>query len=300
MSDSPFALEHSTDTVAIVGVGLIGGSIGAALRKRGFGGRVLGVGRDEARLERARAAGLIDEALTDLVAAASRSDLIVVCTPVDCIVSHVREAATSCRPGTLITDAGSVKRSICRALDGMLASGVTFIGSHPLAGSEKQGFEHARADLFQGRICVVTPAPKAPADQLARLTAFWESIGFRVRSLSPEEHDCGLARTSHLPHVAAASLASLLSNDDRLLAATGFRDTTRIAAGDPGLWVPILLNNAEPLLQELDRFGARLAEFRQAISTGDGGRLRELLAQAKQARESLDGERAGSAASQKS
>ena len=288
MNDPPFALQHSTETVAIVGVGLIGGSIAAALKARGFRGTVLGVGRDAGRLEQARNAGLIDDGFTDLPAAARRSDWIIVCTPVDCIATHVREAAPHCRPGTLVTDAGSVKQSICRALDGALPTGVTFIGSHPLAGSEKQGFEHAHADLFEGRVCVVTPDANTPENQLARLTAFWQSLGLEAIQLSPDDHDRALARTSHLPHVVAASLAGSLADGDGLLVATGFRDTTRIAAGDPDLWTAILLNNADSLLRPLDAFSARLAEWREAIAARDRTRLRELLASAKRRRNALD------------
>lgn len=288
MSDPPFALEHSTETVAIVGVGLIGGSIAAALKARGFRGPVLGVGRDAWRLAQARSAGLLDESLTDLATAARRSDWIIVCTPVDCIATHVREAAPHSRPGTLITDAGSVKQSVCRALDGALPPGVTFIGSHPLAGSEKQGFEHARPDLFEGRVCVVTPDRSTPADQLARLTAFWQSLGLEVLQLSADDHDRALARTSHLPHVVAASLASGLADGDAPLTATGFRDTTRIAAGDPDLWTAIILNNTDPLLTALDAFSSRLAELREAIAARDRTRIRELLARAKHNRDALN------------
>ena len=288
MSDPPFALEHSTETVAIVGVGLIGGSIAAALKARGFRGPVLGVGRDAGRLEQARGAGLIDEGFTDLPTAARRSDWIIVCTPVDCIASHVREGAPHCRPGTLVTDAGSVKEAICRALDGALPPGVTFIGSHPLAGSEKQGFEHARPGLFEGRVCVVTPDERTPEDQLYRLLAFWRSLGLDVLQLSADDHDRALARTSHLPHVVAASLASALANGDARLCATGFRDTTRIAAGDPDLWTAILLDNTESVLAALDGFGARLADFRDAIAARDRARIHELLAHAKRRRDALN------------
>lgn len=290
MSGPPFSPETSTETVAIVGVGLIGGSIAAALRERRFGGRILGVGRSAARLKQAQAAGLIDAGRTDPAAAAEEADLIVVCTPVDCIAEHVRTAAARCPPGTLITDAGSVKQSICRALDGVLPRGVTFIGSHPLAGSEKQGFEHARADLFENRVCVVTPDEATPADQLARLTAFWRALGLHVLELSAEEHDRALARTSHLPHVAAAALVSQLPDDERVLTATGFRDTTRIAAGNPDLWTAILLNNVEPLREALDRYAERLADFRSALAGHDSAALKNLLAQAKRVRDSLDGE----------
>ena len=162
------------ETIAIIGVGLIGGSIAAALKKRGFAGRIIGVGRNASRLENAKAAGLIDACSTDPAEAAGQSDLIVFCTPVNLIVEGVRDISATCRPGTLITDAGSTKGNLCRELSSEFAEVVTFIGSHPLAGSEKQGCEEADPDLFQNRVCVVTPNDTTAADQISRLNAFWE------------------------------------------------------------------------------------------------------------------------------
>ena len=275
------------ESVAVVGVGLIGGSIGAALKRRGFPGRVIGVGRDQRRMQfAARVENLIDEPTDDLCAAAASADLIVFCTPVDRITDGVRACAPHCRPGTLLTDAGSIKGAICHELTG-LPDGVTFVGSHPLAGSEKSGFEHARGDLFQDRVCVVTPRPDAPARQLERLTAFWRFLGMRVVAMTPEAHDETLAETSHLPHVAAAALAATLADDHRPFAATGFRDTTRVAAGDPDLWTAILLANAAPVLAALTRFETRLADFRRALEARDAPALKNLLTHAKTNRDAL-------------
>lgn len=274
-------------TVAIIGVGLIGGSIAAALKKRRRAERVFGVGRTLSRLEKARAAGLIDAGTSEVGEAVPDADLVVVCTPVDRIADDVRAAAAYCRPGTLLTDAGSVKGAICRALAGGLPDGVTFIGSHPLAGSEQQGFEHADAGLFEGRLCVITPEGKASTADRERLTAFWEGLGMNVVETSPDEHDRALAATSHLPHVAAAALAALLAEDNGAFASTGFRDTTRIAAGDPNLWTPILLSNREAVLQCLGEFQNLLAEFRDALEKEDTTALKNLLEVAKRNRDVL-------------
>jgi len=284
---SPATPAPRPQTVAIVGVGLIGGSLGAALRKRGLA-RVIGVGRNAERLKEAQRAGVIEEAEVELRAAAARSDLIVFCTPVDRIVTGVREAAAACRPGTLLTDAGSVKVTICESLAAGLPQGVTFIGSHPLAGSEKQGFEHADSELYKDRVCVITPDKSTPPDTVTKLRRFWEGIGMHVRELSPEAHDRALAQTSHLPHVVASALAAILEPECAPLAATGFRDTTRIAGGDPDLWVAILLDNAEAVLESLKKYESSLGAFTRAIEKRDGEDLKQLLAEGRDRREDLD------------
>ena len=286
--ERPAATLLKSSNIGIVGVGLIGGSIAAALKKRGFNGRIIGIGRNSVRLQDAQTAGLVDEFTTDLTDAAAKCDLIIFCTPVDRIAYGVITAAAKSSPGTLITDAGSVKGSICRELDGRLPGGVTFIGSHPLAGSEKNGFEHADADLFVGRTCVVTPDIATPPEQLERLTRFWETLGMIVVSMTAEDHDAALARTSHLPHVVAAALAATLSPENDELAATGFADTTRIASGDPELWTAILLANADAVSNRLSEYTQQLDEFRAAIVNRDADVLKNLLEEAKRKRDDLD------------
>ena len=274
--------------VAIAGVGLIGGSIALAVRQGGFDGPIVGIGRNPERLEAARQQGVIDSWVTDPVEAAGNCDLFVFCTPVNLIARGVRSVAAACRPGTLLSDAGSSKDEICRELRTGLPEGVTFIGSHPLAGSEQQGFEHAAGDLYQGRTCVLTPWPETPRGELERLRRFWELLGMQVVTRSPEDHDLALARTSHLPHVAAAALTAILDGGDGPLAATGFRDTTRIAAGDPDLWVAILESNRAAVLVALEKLGGTLDEFRQTLASGDSAGLKKLLQDAKRNRDALD------------
>ncbi|MFN0054279.1 MAG: prephenate dehydrogenase [Planctomycetales bacterium] len=288
MTQPPDCVPFSPiETIAIVGVGLIGGSLAAAAKAKRLARVVIGVGRNSQRLEQARQQGLIDEGTSDLGAAASRADLMVFCTPVDRIANQVREAAPRCRPGTLITDAGSVKGTICQTVGAVPASGVAFVGSHPLAGSEKQGFEFADPRLFDGRVCVVTPQPDTCRDATLRTAAFWNALGMHVHEMSPEAHDQALAETSHLPHVVAAAMAAVLDPAHAGLTATGFRDTTRIAGGDPDLWTAILQANAPAVLAGLKKYEAELRAFHEALDAGDFGRLRELLARAKTRRDLL-------------
>jgi prephenate dehydrogenase len=282
----PNAQALPFQTIGIVGCGLIGCSIAAALKSRGFAGQIIGCGRPGANLQMALGRKFVDRAESDLTAAAGHCELIVVCTPVDRIVDDVRCAAQGARSGTLITDAGSVKKFVA-SLDGEILGGVTFIGSHPIAGSEKQGCTHAEADLFDGHVCVLTPLPATPRPKAETLAEFWRALGMSVVEMSPEAHDRALAQTSHVPHVVAAALAASLDTENRSLTAGGFQDTTRIAAGDPDLWTAILLANAAEVTGGLRGVSSRLQDLIAAIEARDTNRLRELLRLAKQQRDSL-------------
>jgi prephenate dehydrogenase len=275
-------------TLTIVGVGLIGGSIGLAARQRGLAERIVGVGRQRNSLDRALAVGAIDEGCLDLRQGVQRAEVAVFCTPVDRIVEQVLTAAPGCTPGTLLTDAGSTKAVIVEALDGRLPPGIAYVGSHPLAGSEKQGPEHADPRLFQERLTVVTPTNKTDPEALARTEAFWQALGARVRVMTPHEHDRALALTSHLPHLLASALAGILPPAYHDLTASGFRDTTRVAAGDPGLWSAIFAQNREALLQTLAQLRGRLDEFQKALDPQDQHTLNTLLSQAKRTRDALE------------
>jgi prephenate dehydrogenase len=274
------------DTLSIVGVGLLGASVGLAARKRRLARHVLGVGRDPATLERAARRGAIDAAC-DLPEAARRSQFVVVCTPVETVAEHVLKIGLHCAAHTHITDVGSTKAAIVRSLDGKLPPGVAFVGSHPLAGSEKRGSEHAEADLFEGRLTVVTPGPTTPPDAVSRVVTFWEAVGSRVTIMDPEGHDRALALTSHLPHLAAAALAGILPAELHELTATGFRDTTRVAAGHPSLWTGIFAQNRAATLDALGRLCAQLEKYRVALENKDWAALDALLTQAKKVRDAL-------------
>jgi cyclohexadieny/prephenate dehydrogenase len=278
-------------TIGIVGCGMIGCSLAAALKSRKFRGQIVGCGRPGANLETALARGLVDRVESEAAKTAAACDFLVVCTPVDRIADDVRALAKAARPGTLITDAGSVKQPICRSLED-LPAGVAFIGSHPIAGSEKQGCAHADAQLFVDRVCVVTPLPSASRAQVARVGEFWQALGMSVVEMSPEAHDRALAQTSHVPHAVAAALAASLDVENRGLTAGGFQDTTRIAAGDPELWSAILLANAGEVAAGLRTVSAQLAELLAALETHDKTRLQALLRTAKQNRDGLSSARA--------
>ncbi|MCI0458347.1 MAG: prephenate dehydrogenase/arogenate dehydrogenase family protein [Gemmataceae bacterium] len=275
------------DTLTIVGVGLIGGSIGLAARRRGVAQHVIGVGRNRDNLERARQLGAIDEWSLDLLAAARRSDFLVCCTPVDQIAAQALAAANVCPAGAVLTDAGSTKAALVREVEAALPSSVSFVGSHPLAGSEKRGAEHADARLFEGRLTVVTPTVRSDPAAVKRVAWFWRVLGSRVCFLGTEEHDRALALTSHLPHLVASALAGLLVPELFDLAATGFRDTTRVAAGDPSLWTAIFAHNRGAVLDALAKLSGRLEEFRAALEAGDSAALDTLLTQGKRTRDAL-------------
>jgi prephenate dehydrogenase len=275
-------------SLAIVGVGLIGGSIGLAVKQRRLAERVVGAGRNEASLRRAQTAGAIDEISLDFVEAVRRADMAVFCTPVDRIADQILKVAAECAPCTLLTDAGSTKSAIVHAVDGRIPKGISFVGSHPLAGSEKRGPEHAAANLFENKLTIVTPTAQTDAAAIERTTNFWRALGARVRLLDPEEHDRALALTSHLPHLVAVGLAGILKPEVHDLTAAGFRDTTRVASGDPSIWTGIFLQNKEPVLAALDLFEERLQSFRDALTAGDRLTLDSLLHQAKKVRDALE------------
>jgi cyclohexadieny/prephenate dehydrogenase len=274
-------------TLTIVGVGLIGGSIGLAAKRRKVAERVLGTGRRQASLNQALAIGAIDEAFLDLATAVHRAEVAVFCTPVDRIAEQVLDSAPGCAPGTLLTDAGSTKAEMVRRVEGRLPQGVAFVGSHPLAGSERRGAEHADADLFQDRLTIVTRTPATDPAALERISAFWRALGSRVQVMDPEAHDQALAMTSHLPHLLAAALAGVLPPKLQELTASGFRDTTRVAAGDPALWTGIFAQNRLAVLDALQRLDEQLTRFREALVLGNWTAVGDLLAQAKKVRDAL-------------
>jgi prephenate dehydrogenase len=284
---------RSWDTVAIVGVGLIGGSIGLALRQRNLAQKILGVGRRRQSLEKALALGCITEIAADSAAAARQADLVIVCTPVETIAQQVLEAARSAKPGCLITDAGSTKEQLVAEIETALATApadeVNFVGSHPIAGSEKNGPAAADPNLFDGRVTVVTPTERSDPTAVAAIEEFWKSIGARVMKMDPREHDAIVARTSHLPHLVASALAATTPGNDECLPLTGsgWADTTRIASGDPELWRQILLTNRRPTLSALADFETVLRTWRHALESGNGQLLTELLKEGKTRRDAM-------------
>jgi prephenate dehydrogenase len=275
------------NTVAIVGVGLIGGSIGLALRQRKLAQKVIGIGRRQESLRAARRVGAIDHTTIDLEKGVAEADLIIVCTPVGRIVEDVRKAALHCPEGTLITDVGSAKQAIVAELDQGLPRDCRFLGSHPLAGSEKTGATYAKADLFEGRVAILTPTKNTRAEDYDLLEEFWEALGSVVIRLSPEDHDHALAITSHLPHILASALILSVPEKYFRLAGPGLHDTTRIASGDAELWRQILELNRENVLAALGQFSDHLSALRNAVANGDRDEITRLLTLAKKNRDAL-------------
>ncbi|TCT07100.1 prephenate dehydrogenase [Paralcaligenes ureilyticus] len=284
MPDSP-----AVGVLAVIGVGLIGGSFAAALRSRGAVGRVLGVGRHAHTLERARQMGLIDEAVS-LQEAAGQADLIVLATPVGAMGRILAQLKPHLRDETLITDTGSTKASVVAAARAALGERIAqFVPAHPIAGAEATGPEAANAVLYQGRVVVLTPLAENTDAARQRLTDLWEGCGARVMCMTPEAHDVVLASVSHVPHFLASvfmgQVAAAADSDRRLgLAGSGFRDFTRIAAGSPEMWRDIFLANRAAVLSELQEVKAALLQAEQALQEEDGQGLHDFLERAALAR----------------
>ena len=284
------------NTVAIIGVGLIGGSIGIALRERELAQRVVGIGRRQESLRTARRVGAVNNTTVDLAKGVAEANLIIVCTPVGRIVDDIRRAAENCPPGTLITDTGSTKSSIVEAFnsdedhpsaDKTLPRGCRFLGSHPLAGGEKIGPAHASGDLFEGRVTVVTPTKSTLAEDFDLLENFWTALGSMVVKMTAAEHDRAVAMTSHMPHAVAAVLACSVPEEFFRLIGTGFLDSTRTAAGGTEIWKHIFALNRDNILAALSHFGRNLASLETAIRNGDEAMIERILTLAKNNRDAL-------------
>jgi prephenate dehydrogenase len=275
------------DQVTIIGVGLIGGSLGLALRRKKLARRVVGVGHRQLSIDRALGMGAIDRGTLDPLEGVKGADLVVLGTAVRLIVEMGKRVAGVLSPGVIVTDVGSTKSEIVHRLEEALPAGVSFVGAHPIAGSEKRGIDAARPDLFQESVCVLTPTARTDPEAMRRVADLWTAVGARVSTLSCEEHDRVLARTSHLPHLAAAALVAAIEDPDTRFVGAGLRDTTRVAAGDVDVWCDIFMTNREAVLEALSGFTERVSELRRAVEAGDRDKLALLLAAAKSRRDSL-------------
>jgi prephenate dehydrogenase len=285
------------ETVALVGVGLLGGSLGLALRERGLARRVLAVARRPETVRQALALGVADEGSSDLDAGAAGADLVVLCVPVLSMPALVERMAPHLRPGAVVTDVGSTKSVLVRELPRRLRPENPYVGGHPMAGSEKTGVEAARADLFEGARYLLTPDADTPEETVERLERWVVRLGAVPVRLDPAAHDRAVAGISHLPHVAAAALASAVRAEGtagspeieilQQLVAGGFRSTTRIAASSPELWRDICLTNREAVLEALRLFGAELELFARALQAEDGPALLSAFERARRAHADL-------------
>lgn len=280
------------ERLAIVGVGLLGGSVAKAARARGLAREIVGVGRDLARLRPALSEGALDRATTDVAEGVAGADGIVLGAPVlvnEALLGPVWRAAPA---GAVVTDVGSTKRGIVAAAE-RLAAGrreVHFVGSHPMAGSERSGYGVARADLFTGATVVVTPGDAADARAVKGVEEFWTALGARVVTLDPETHDRAVAAISHLPHVVAWALVDAVTRFEPgalAIAARGFKDTTRIAASDPDVWREILTDNRAAVAASVAAFRRALDDLEALVAAGDGPALTAFLTRMKTLRERL-------------
>ena len=297
--------------VLIHGVGLLGASLGLALKKHRLAATITGVGRaNSPSLDIAKSKGAIDHGSTDLAAATqglhlpanakSPADLVILCTPIRQFQNAMRTLAPALAPNTLITDVGSTKADVLQWAADLLPKTVHFIGSHPMAGSEKSGPDSARDNLYENAVCLlctphhtaVNTAQKTPAADAAafdQIQSLWQTLGMRIISLPAEMHDQWVATISHLPHALAFALVNTASTHPEMLQAVagGFLDTTRVASSDASMWTDIFLTNKPALLAALDAFSADLTTLRTAIATADEPAIRQFLTRAKSSRDTL-------------
>lgn len=275
--------------VAIIGVGLIGGSVGLAIRKKRLAREVIGVFRRASTLKKALKAKAVTRATMSIGEGVKAADLIIVAAPVYSIPTLVKEAAKHAKKGAIITDVGSTKTWILDNVEKILKNSrsIYFVGSHPMAGSEHAGVEFARADLLSGAPCIVTKDAKTDKAALKKVISFWASIGAKVKVLSPEAHDRSVSLISHLPHIVAFALAGAVPEKELQYAAEGFKDTTRVASSDPELWADIFLTNSEEIAKAARLFKKYCKDILKAVESGDYPKTVSVLKRAKAKRDKL-------------
>jgi prephenate dehydrogenase len=274
--------------LAVVGLGLLGGSVVRAARARRTAGEIVGISRNPETLAAARRAGVLDRATSRLEDGLAGADLVVLCAPVGALPGLVRAAWPLLADGAVLTDVGSVKHGVVGAAETCPPRpGVAFVGGHPMAGSERSGYEASSPDLFAGRLTLVTETASTSPEALRRVTRFWEALGSQVRVLTVDVHDRGVALISHLPHLAAYALVATADGEALGLAARGFADTTRIAASAEGLWTDIVRENRSAVLDALADYRGRLARWEALVRAGEWAALEAELARAREVREKL-------------
>ena len=280
--------------IAIIGVGLMGGSLGLALKTKG-GYRVTGIGRNAVKLKRAKKLGAVDEYTVDYSLGVRDADIIVLCVPVDLLAGMLQRVLPFVKSGAIVTDVGSVKASIMKGAYILMKKrkDACFIGAHPLAGSEKTGVQFSSKGLYLGASVVITPFKGVPAVKLGKLKKMWKDTGADVLVMSPERHDALVAGTSHLPHVLSALMVKMIyslntrdTSAQKLLAGS-FRDLTRISDSDPGIWAAISVFNSRELICSIGRFADLLGKFKNLLGSKKLGSLNRFYSQARQERKEL-------------
>jgi cyclohexadieny/prephenate dehydrogenase len=279
------------DRVALLGLGHIGSSISHGIRKAGLAPHISGFAQSASTRARAAEIGLVDSIHDNAADAVRNADLVILCAPVSACAPLAAAMAPALKPGSIVSDVGSVKGAIVRDVAPRLPEGVHFVPGHPIAGTEQSGPDSGFAELFYNRWCILTPPEGTDPAATQRVQAFWEGLGSNVEVMTPEHHDKVLAITSHLPHLIAYNivataddLESVTDSEVIKYSAGGFRDFTRIAASDPTMWRDVFLNNREAVLEMLGRFSEDLAILQRAIRWGDGETLFNLFTRSREVR----------------
>lgn len=282
------------DTVALIGIGLIGSSLARVMRREGLARAIHVATRSPETLARAEELGLGDAYFADPGEAVRGADLVIVCVPVGSSGAVARAIAGSLAPGAIVTDVGSTKASVIAQMQPELPGHVHFIPGHPIAGTEKSGPDAGFPELFHGRWCILTPLAGTDANAIERLSEFWRRCGSNIDVMDPEHHDKVLAIVSHLPHIIAYNIVGTANDLEAVTqsevikySASGFRDFTRLAASDPTMWRDVCLHNKDAILEMLARFSEDLSSLQRAIRWGDGDKLFDLFTHTRAVRRSI-------------
>ncbi len=282
------------ETIALIGIGLIGSSIAREIKDKGLAGSVVVATRSEATLKRAQELSLGDRYTTSAAEAVKDADLVIVSVPVGASGAVAAEIAPNLKPDAIVTDVGSTKGSVIAQMAPHMPPGVHFIPGHPIAGTEYSGPDAGFIGLFKGRWCILTPLPDTDETAKAKLRTFWETLGSMVDDMDPEHHDKVLAIVSHLPHIIAYNIVGTADDLEAVTesevikySASGFRDFTRLAASDPTMWRDVCLHNKDAILEMLSRFSEDLAYLQRAIRWGDGDKLFDLFTRTRAIRRSI-------------
>jgi len=273
--------------VAIIGVGLIGGSLGMVIKKKGLARQVMGLARRSRTIREAIRQRAVDKGTLDFKTAIQEADLVVLATPVETIISSVSKIKKFLKKGCIVIDVGSCKKKIVEVLERKLPKGIAFVGTHPLAGSEKKGVNFAQANLFEDTLCLLTPTSKTKVLALKKIKKLWQAVGAEVEILKPDTHDKILATVSHLPHVLAFSLIKSIPAGHLPFSPRSLKEITRIASSDPVLWKDVFFNNSGNVLKAIRDFQTRLNELKKSIARRDAAGTLRFLQQAKQKRDSI-------------
>ncbi|MBL7069631.1 MAG: prephenate dehydrogenase [Candidatus Omnitrophica bacterium] len=275
------------DKVTIVGVGLIGGSIGLALKQKRLARQIIGVGHRKVSIDKAVRLKAVGQGTLDLTSGVKGADIVILATPILTMTKIVKKIAPHLKKGCIVTDVGSTKFEVVREVEKILPRGVNFIGGHPMAGSEKRGAEKARKNLFKGSICILTKTKSTKAKSLKVVRDLWSAIGAEVVTLSPKAHDRVVSQISHLPHMVIFSMLSGIDNGSLRFASTGFYDTTRIASSDAKIWRDIAISNGDEIVKSIFKFKKDLSVLEKAIKKKESATLLSIFKGAKRKRHLL-------------